>query len=255
MKQRIRGEKFKEHWSQAQLFYNSLSEIEKTHLISAISFELDHCGDPTVYKTAILRLNDIDFDLAKQVATNVGGPLPDKPGHANHGHKAPRLSQLDFMPETATIKSRRIAILVADGFDLSVVEAMKAAVSVAGALPFVIGPRRGEIFPAGTPVGKGKGVVADHHYEGQRSTMFDALFIPGGAESVRTLASNGRAIHWVLEAFGHLKTIGAVGEGKSICIVPCYLYINVLLSCRFSPRCCALAWSTVLSVFRRLDYS
>ncbi|KAL5534606.1 hypothetical protein ACEPAG_1069 [Sanghuangporus baumii] len=213
MKQRVRGAKFSEHWNQAQLFYNSLSDVEKMHLISAISFELDHCDDPTVYETAILRLNDIDVDLAKQVATNVGGPMPDKPGRPNHGHKAPRLSQFDFMPKSPTIKSRRIAILVADGFDLSVVKAMKAALSVAGALPFVIGPRRGEIYPKGTTFGKGGGIVADHHLEGQRSTMFDALFIPGGAESVKILAGNGRAIHWVLEAFGHLKAIGAVGEG------------------------------------------
>ncbi|EJD04347.1 catalase-domain-containing protein [Fomitiporia mediterranea MF3/22] len=212
VKMRARGAKFDEHWNQAQLFYNSLSEVEKTHLISAISFELDHCDDPTVYKTAILRLNDIDSELAKQVAINVGGPLPDKPGRQNHGRRAPRLSQFEFMPSTPTIKSRRIAILVADGFDLAVVDAMKAALSAAGALPFLIAPRRGEIYPEGQAFGKGQGVVADHHFEGQRSTMFDALFIPGGAESVKTLASNGRAIHWVLEAFGHLKTIGAVGE-------------------------------------------
>jgi catalase len=40
--------------------------------------------------------------------------------------------------------------------------------------------------------------------------MFDAILIPPGPHAQK-LASNGRAIHWVREAFGHLKTIGAVG--------------------------------------------
>ncbi len=211
IKERMRGLKFQEHYSQAQLFYNSLADHEKFHLIKAISFELSHCDDPMVYKNAIPRLNEIDHDMAVQVAKNVGGPTPSQPNQKNHGKKSKGLSQLDFMPKIPSIKSRRIAILVADGFDVGVVEAAKGAFVAAGAVPFVIGPRRGEIFPAGASE---KGIFADHHYEGQRSTMFDAIFIPSGKECAQTLASNGRAIHWVLEAFGHLKAIGAVGEGK-----------------------------------------
>ncbi|KAG9314601.1 hypothetical protein JVU11DRAFT_5404 [Chiua virens] len=61
----------------------------------------------------------------------------------------------------------------------------------------------------------GDGVFADHHFEGQRSTLFDAIYIPSGKEHVRALAKNGRAIHWVREAFGHCKSIAAVGEGTN----------------------------------------
>jgi catalase len=46
--------------------------------------------------------------------------------------------------------------------------------------------------------------------------MFDALFIPGGKSSIVTLKKNGRALHWVREAFGHLKAIGATGEGVQL---------------------------------------
>jgi catalase len=216
VKQRVRGPKFAEHWSQAQLFYNSLAPHEKQHLISAISFELDHCDDPTVPQTAILRLNDIDHQMACAIAENIGVRKPENPGRQNHGMKASRLSQTEFIPSNPTIKSRRIAILIADGFDMGVVEAVRAAIKTLGALPFVIGPRRGPIYPAGQEESKseGSGLEADHHLEGMRSTMFDALFIPSGANCALTLASNGRAIHWVMEAFGHLKAIGAVGEGE-----------------------------------------
>ena len=41
-----------------------------------------------------------------------------------------------------------------------------------------------------------------------RSTMFDPIFIPGGAH-IESLRKQGRV---VCEAFGHLKAIGATGE-------------------------------------------
>ncbi|KAA1468521.1 catalase [Dentipellis sp. KUC8613] len=211
VKARLRGPKFQEHYNQAQLFYNSLSPIEKQHLIAAISFELDHCDDPIVYKQYTRILNNVDFDLAKQVAINVGGVVPERPGRGNDGKKSKSLSQEYYAPKVPTIESRRIAILVADGFNLDEVQAVRALLAAAKALTFVIGPRRGEVYPAGVPHEKGKGFFVDHHYEGQRSTLFDAVYIPSGKHAVE-LARNGRVIHYVREAFGHCKAIGGVGE-------------------------------------------
>lgn len=202
------------------MFYNSLSEVEKLHLVNAISFELDHCDDPQVYTTAVQRLNDVDHGLAKKVAEKVGVPIPDKPGRTNHGRKAPRLSQFDFLPASPTIKSRRIAILVADGYDRTAVEAIRLAMKAGGATTWMIGVRRGPITVANSHVSDDAPLKMDHHLEGQRSTMFDALFIPGGLSHVQALAQNGRALQWILEAFGHLKVIGAVAEG----IVYCHTY-------------------------------
>jgi catalase len=215
VKQRIRGKKFQEHYNQAQLFYNSLTGYEKAHLVDALSFELSHCDDPVVYKNYTKLLNNVDHDLAKQVANNVGGVMPEGPTRGNHGMKSAPLSQLYFAPKQPTIKSRRIAILVADGFNMTQVEALRAAIKAGMATSWVIGPRRGWVYPEGAVVGSGKGAVwADHHYEGQRSTMFDAFLVPGGAKSAQALAENGRTIHWVREAFGHCKPIGAIGEGE-----------------------------------------
>lgn len=216
IKARTKSPKFKEYHSQAQLFVNSMSEVERNHMISAFSFELDHCDDPIVYERLVQRLSEIDLALAQAVAEQVGGPIPDKAGKANHGKKAKGLSQFDFLPETPTIASRRIAIIIADGYDTAAFSAAKAAITAASALPFVIGARRSEIYPAGVEKKPGNGVVPAHHLEGQRSTMFDALFIPGGAESCKTLAKSGRAMHWIREAFGHLKAIAATGEAVDL---------------------------------------
>jgi len=63
-------------------------------------------------------------------------------------------------------------------------------------------------------------VSPDHHFEGMRSTMFDSIYIPGG-EHVSTLMKQGRVIHWVREAFGHCKAIGATGEAVRLVQTAC----------------------------------
>ena len=216
IKARTKSAKFKEHYHQAQLFYNSLSEPEKSHVAAAFAFELDHCDDPIVYERMSQRLAEIDIGLAQQVAELVGGTKPEKQTRPNHGKTAKNLSQLDFPSIKPTIASRRVAIIIADGFDKTVFNAVKTALKTSSALPFIIAPRRSEVFPAGVDRTPGNGIKPDHHLEGMRSTMFDAVFVPGGAESVNTLSKSGRALHWVREAFGHLKSIAGTGEATEL---------------------------------------
>ncbi|KAF8989241.1 catalase [Hymenopellis radicata] len=185
IKQRVRGKKFQEHFKQPQLFFNSLTDYEKRHLINAVSFELDHCDDPRVLNTYAKVLEQIDYDLASSILNNLGGPTPT-------------IKKLYYAPKTPTIKSRRIAILVGDGFNSVEVTAMRGALKAGGALTFLIGTRRGEI-----QADSGPALKADHHFEGMRSTLFDAVL-------------NGRVVHWIREAFGHCKTIGAIGEGVGV---------------------------------------
>ena len=212
MKARKLTDKWTDYASQAQLFYNSMSEIEKKHIASALSFELDHCDEPIVYERLVERLTEIDLSLAAAVAEKVGAPTPTKQSRANPGLKAPGLSQLDYLPQEPTIKSRRIAILIADGYDAASYDTVKAAILAQSALPFTISNKRQEVKASnGTSSTK-----PDHFLNGQRSTMFDAVFVPGGEESIKTLNGIGLARFYVREAFAHLKAIGATGEGVKL---------------------------------------
>ncbi|KAJ6178556.1 hypothetical protein N7519_009017 [Penicillium mononematosum] len=212
IKNRALSEKFRDHHTQAQTFYNSMSEHEKSHMMKAFTFELDHCDDPIVYeRLAGTRLAEIDLQLAQRVAELVGAPIPDKQLKPNHGRRAKGLSQTEFPPEKPTIESRRIAILIGDGYDQVAFTGMKVAIKAAGALPFVIGTKRSPIYAQGESPETSDGVVADHMYDGQRSTMFDATFVPGGSH-ITTLSKNGQLRFWIVESFGHLKAIGATGE-------------------------------------------
>nr|AAB47761.1 catalase [Aspergillus fumigatus] len=215
IKNRALNDKFREHHNQAQLFYNSMSEHEKLHMKKAFSFELDHCDDPTVYeRLAGHRLAEIDLELAQKVAEMVGAPIPAKALKQNHGRRAPHLSQTEFIPKNPTIASRRIAIIIGDGYDPVASTGLKTAIKAASALPFIIGTKRSAIYATEDKTSS-KGIIPDHHYDGQRSTMFDATFIPGGPH-VATLRQNGQIKYWISETFGHLKALGATGEAVDL---------------------------------------
>lgn len=218
VKSRTLSKKFREHINQAQLFYNSLSEHEKLHVRKALSFELDHCDDPTVYNRLVERLSEIDLPLAQAVAPAVGAPTPEMAPRPNHGKKAINLSQMDInkhFAHTPTIKSRRVAILIGDGYDPVSFLSVKTALKTAGAIPFIMGTKRQAIYAEHEDQSTGRGVIPDHFYDGQRSTMFDAVFIPGGSH-IKTLGEIGQIRYWIAESFGHLKTIGATGEAANL---------------------------------------
>ncbi len=89
IKARARSAKFKDHVSQAQLFFNSLSPIEKAHLVNALCFELDHCDDTGVCNRLTARLAEIDPSLAQTVAETVGSAVPEKERHGHDSQQEP----------------------------------------------------------------------------------------------------------------------------------------------------------------------
>jgi catalase len=45
------------------------------------------------------------------------------------------------------------------------------------------------------------------------SVLYDAVVVPCGPESVETLGNDGYALHFVTEAYKHLKAVAASGAG------------------------------------------
>ena len=215
-KVRERSESFGDHFSQATLFFNSMAHHEKEHIISAYSFELGKVEREYIRERQVNEiLANIDLELASRVAANLGLPAP-KAGTvpARKATKAtvdnsPLLSQANLLP--ADISSRKVAILVADGVDDKAVAAMKAAVEAQGAHAKVLGPTSAPVKTAG-----GQTLAVDASQEGLPSVAFDAVFIPGGAASVKALSGDGVALHYVLEAYKHLKAISFSGEAKEL---------------------------------------
>ena len=208
---RERSPSFGDHFSQATLFWNSMSSWEKTHIVDGFSFELNQCDTRMVQERVINELlANVDEELASRVAQKVGVTLSAKTKpNKGTGKSSPALS---FTTHPVKIlKGRKVAILAADGVDSSHVQALKSALQEGGAMAEVIARFAGTVKDAA-----GKEVAVDRAAPNAASVIYDAVFVPGGAGSVATLKSFGPAIHFLNEAYSHGKAIAAIGEGADL---------------------------------------
>jgi len=226
---RNRSESFNDHFSQPALFYRSMAEWEKAHIIDAYSFELGKCTEDAIVERMLYLLAQIDDNLAKSVAKNVGKSIPKSvekpvnraigadadtsknqpPAKKNYLEKDDSLSQEHTKFET--IATRKIACLVAEGFDMGAFSKMQTALEKENASLKLIAPHGGTVVCSDD---------MDHKVDAAISTtesvLFDAVYIPGGERSVNALLENAKFLKFVNEAFKHCKAIAVDGEGEEI---------------------------------------
>ena len=68
---------FKDHFSQARLFWNSMSHVEKIHIMQAFSFELGKVKSKSVRQQVVDMIGHISTELATLVAEAVGATVPN----------------------------------------------------------------------------------------------------------------------------------------------------------------------------------
>jgi len=211
-KVRVRSGSFADHFSQAALFWRSQSAWEKGHIVSALCFELGKVEVDTVRERMITMLSRIDKFLAYRVAEGLGMPVPLTPDDAVDVHRTdqpdadPALSMANTRKDSIT--GRKIAVLVADNVDEASINAVRNALQAGGAMIKFIAPRLGEVKNSE------KGFIkVNHSLPTVGSVMFDAVFIPGGQQSVETLCADADAVLFVKEAYKHGKAIAATNEG------------------------------------------
>ncbi|AZD05540.1 Catalase KatE [Pseudomonas chlororaphis] len=210
---RQRSPSFSDHFSQARLFFKSMSTHEQEHIIAAYSFELGKVEREWIRARQVNEiLANIDLELARRVAQNLGLPVPKRgtvdvpelsPDHS------PALSQANLL--SGDIKTRKVAILAANGVDGKAIDAVKKALQAEGARARLLGPTSAPVTTA-----DGKTLPVDASMEGLPSVAFDAVFVPGGAKSIQALSGDGVALHYLLEAYKHLKAIALQGEAKQL---------------------------------------
>jgi len=210
---RQRSESFGDHFSQARLFFNSMSKHEKEHIIAAYSFELGKVEREHIRVRQVNEiLANIDLELAARVAGNLGLPKPKAATVAPRKTdlaRSPALSQANLL--SGDIKTRKVAILAANGVDGEAIAALKKLLAREGAHAKLLGPTSAPVSTV-----QGQSLAVDASMEGSPSVAFDAVFVPGGAASVKTLSGNGVALHYLLEAYKHLKAIALHGEAKQL---------------------------------------
>lgn len=203
-KVRARSESFKDHFSQATMFWNSMSDPEKLHIINAFSFELGKCKEKTVRKQVVEMLVNIDGDLANQVAKNLGLTVHATNAPTN-SKVSPALSQSNSAKKPDT---RKIAVLVSEGFDGELITKLDA-LQAKGTMIETVSDHLGTIKGA-----DGSLLEANHTFSTADSVLFDAVYVasPQGT----TPAYQKEATYFVKEAYAHFKPIAASFHGDQL---------------------------------------
>ncbi|GAB3561238.1 catalase [Spelaeicoccus albus] len=195
-------ESFADHFSQAALFYRSLSAIEQRHVIEAYTFELGKCYEEPVRIRQLESLANIDRDLCEAVAGGLGLSAPEAEQPVGATDRYPSVSQVG---QTWPVDGRIIGLVIDENSDIESVISARDEIVRLGMQALIVAPTAGKAAGSDIPV--------QRSYLTARSTEFDAVIL--AAETVG-VASDKRLSVLVDEAYRHLKPIGGWGSVAAI---------------------------------------
>jgi catalase len=208
---RVRAESFADHFSQARMFYASQTEVEQTHIVAALVFELSKVKLPHVRDRVLGQLRNVDDTLANRVAGGVGIDLPPAIAPAKPPVDLPLSDALSILKQKAPVTGRCLGMLVTDGVDVLIVDALQRAAKAAGASVKIIAPKVGGVVLKG-----GKRLAADEKIDGAPSVLFDAVALVLSAEGAAQLAGDKAALDFVSDAYAHCKAIGHTAGAQAL---------------------------------------
>ncbi|GAA0741328.1 catalase [Sphingomonas sp. ABOLD] len=206
-KLRIRPESFADHYSQARLFFRSMDPAEQAHIASALVFELSKVSLEHIRVQVMANLRNVDETLAERVADGLAMDLPEAAPTAApvlDMDPSPALRIIRGPRELHTLEGKTVGILIADGTDAGELATLKDAIKAAGGNAMTIAPKVGAV-----PLSDGSKIAADAQLFGQPSVTVDACAVILSDQAAAKLVKEGAAVQWVMDAFGHLKAIGA----------------------------------------------
>ncbi len=123
-KQRVRSERFADHYSQARQFLISQTPNEQEHIVKAFVFELSKVEDPVIRTRMVANLRNVDEDFATAIADGLG--LAELPAATT-----PARTPIADLPPSAALSivnngpvsfaGRKVGALVTDGTDADAV--------------------------------------------------------------------------------------------------------------------------------------
>jgi len=216
---KVRGkpERFADHYTQASLFWNSQTAVEKTHIVNAFRFELSKVQVAPIRERMVAGLMNVASELGEAVAAGLGMRTMPEP--------LPKVLPEDVTPEVTTsealslfarpgdggVMGRRVALMVADEVDGDDLRALASKLLAAGVVPRFIGSRLGTVN-----AGTGEPIEVDATFENAPAVLFDAVVVPGGSKATTRLAADGKAVEFVRDQYRHCKPMLILGDASGL---------------------------------------
>ncbi len=212
--ERVRSERFADHYSQARQFYVSQTDVEQQHIVDAFVFELSKCQEAGIRTRMVANLRNVDDDLGTRIAAGLRlDPVPDAAPPAR-----PPLTDLAPSPPLsivangpASFAGRKLGVLVADGADTRLLAALRQAADDEGALIELIAPQVGGFITS-----EGLLVPAQQKVDGGPSVLYDAVVLLLSADGASALAAQPAAKDFVADAHAHYKYVAYTAASQPL---------------------------------------
>lgn len=206
---RARSKSFTDYFTQPRIFWNSMTPVEKQHLIQALSFQIGSCKLEFVRQNAVNLLVNVDKEMANIVADNVGVKRP-KGNHVPVSTKYPSLSIFNSPSYAYTL---RVGVLIGNGFNDREILNVFNELEQNGVFVYIVSEKLGTIIGAnGTKLEVDKTFLTSSPY------LLDSLYIVGGRSSFEKKFVQDMA-YYVDVAYTHYKPIG-VASGAEMFLQP-----------------------------------
>jgi catalase len=210
---KVRGkpEKFADHYSQATLFWDSQTPLEQAHIAAGFRFELGKLTVPAIQERMVASLVNVSRDLAGTVAQGLGMKLPAALARALPRVPKPEVTHslalsLTALPGDGGIRTRKVAILVADGVLGASVATVVQALKAADAVPCIIAKQLGEVTTS-----DGTALQATGTYENSSPALFDAMVLADGESGVAEMSQTQGVQDFIHSHYKHGKTLLVLG--------------------------------------------
>lgn len=210
---------FEDHFTQARLFWQSMTPVEKDHIIQAYTFELGKCYELTIKERELQVLANIDPVLCSEVATGLGLVAPEPTVDLVDVAASTALSQIG---QTWPLDGRTVGIVVGDDATEDDVEVIRSEAFARNMLPLII-HKVGGMFGA---------IPVQRTLLTTKSVEFDSVIVVGtpapGADALEprdakadltsafSSAVDPRVAAMLWEAYRHAKGIGVVGADVQV---------------------------------------
>lgn len=202
---RIRASSFADHYSQARQYWISQTPVEQQHIVLGYAFELGKCVNPEIRTRVLANLRNVDEQFAAAIAEQLGMDLPEASTPAvavrTDLPASPALSMSAHAP--SSFAGRKLGLLVSDGADAALVQAIRSTAQQAGVTVSVVAPKVG-----GAKLSDGSRIEADDAVTGAPSVLFDAVALVPGKDTADVVAKNPAVKDFVNDAFNHYKFVG-----------------------------------------------
>lgn len=212
---------FEDHFSQARMFFRSLTPIEQEHVITGYSFELSKVTWPQVRERQLRCLALIDERLCREVATALGLPVPEPD---------PAVTVQDMAPSPALaqirtgvrypVAGRKLGIVADANTRVADLRAAVDAGQAAGMMVFILGPHAGTAQAADGTFAVDKPLFQVRSFEIDAVLLTTATSpaadVPSlrdakvGSPEHRGVGVDPRTLLLLSELFRHGKAIGAL---------------------------------------------